>query len=111
MSLSWCKKMKREYCSLGAYIGEFGCYRPDDDVVCIGLEQFSGFWLNEREGGIPKLIGALIDTLIHEGIHRAIFKVTSSRRACLHFDLLFTPFFNFKANREYFKRGEKHGRC
>ena len=101
LDLAWCRRMRRQWAGFGAYIGEFGCYRPDDDTICLGIEMFSGFWLNKEMNG-DKLVQTLIGTLNHEAIHRAIYQVTGSKRACLYFDLLFSPFFNYKANREWF---------
>jgi len=100
LDLAWCKKQRKQWSGFGEWIGEIGCYRPDDDMICLGVTVLYYIWENKGEN---KLIRALIDTLNHEGIHRAIYQTTHSKCACLRFDLIFYPPFNYKLNREYFK--------
>lgn len=96
--------MKRHSGVLGAYLGTPACYRPEDDVICLGMEQFWILWDDSLKQGITKeqAFARLIKMVCHEEDHRVIYHVTKSKRACLHFDLLFTALFDYKENHEYF---------
>ena len=105
----WCRRIKREESGglSDAFIGVLGCYRPEDDVICIGAEWFLIDWNDMWKQGISKeaALDTLVKALCHEADHKAIFDVTKSKNACLAFDYLFTGLSkHWKENREYFVR-------
>jgi hypothetical protein len=102
----YCRRIKREKSGgLSSFIGVMGCYRPEDDIICIGAECFLINWNDMWKQGISKeeAFKILVKTICHEADHKAIFKVTNSKKACLTFDCLFTGLSKYwKENKEYF---------
>lgn len=104
-SKKWCKRIKREDGGFGGFLGVRGCYRTDDQIICVGTKCFFIDWNDTQKRGTSKgkAFDNLLETISHEIIHKAIFDVTHSRKACLTFDYLFIGLSNFwKENRDYF---------
>jgi len=102
---AWCRRIEREI--LGGfnqvYLGVFGCYQPGEDTICLGREMAVNARMHNEE---DETIRLLTDVICHEEDHRAIYEVTDSKKATLKFDYLFRPPFNFRENRQYFRRGD-----
>jgi len=100
----WCRRKKREGTGFGgAYVGFPGCYRPEDDAICLGLDYFLNLWLRYDDDEL--LVKEVAKVICHEEDHRAIYYATNSVRTTLRFDLLFTALYNYKKNREWFILG------
>lgn len=102
---AWCKRIKRELTGgfNPVFLGVFGCYQPGEDTICLGREMAVNARMHNEE---DETIRLLIDVICHEEDHRAIYEATGSKKATLKFDYLFTGLFNFKENRQYFRRGD-----
>ena len=85
------------------FLGVFGCYQPVEDTICLGKEMAVNARMHNEE---DETIRLLIDVICHEEDHRAIYEATGNKNATLKFGYLFTGLFNFRENRQYFRRGD-----